>query len=149
MKLLLALLIVAAPASATTWRKVIAYRGFDGMQTEMQHLVDRDPDDRARLNHLCVVVEDPDNSKSDVGPIAWVHLQERAYLFAFTLPAHPPINDGSIWGGASVDLKRDVVASERDIRGSTSRRTRADVNRIITACARYGNSVVIEKRYGQ
>ena len=138
------LLAALTAAPAATWHKVETVKSFEGMRAEMRHLVDTDPDDKARINHLCVVVEEKPHDE----PIAWVHLRERAYLFAFTAARYPPITDGSIWGGASIDLKRDVVPSDRDINGSTRRRSRAYVDRIITACARHGTSVVIEKHSG-
>ena len=127
-------------------------KGYEGMRAEMQHLVDSDPDTKARINHLCVVVEDnSDDPKNHptVPILAYVHWRERGWLYAFDQTAYPPIDDASIWGGASIDLKHDVVAHASEIGGSTRRVERAFVDRIIRNCAEHGESLVIEKHHGR
>ena len=152
MRMLLPLMLaVAARSGATTWRKVGTVKGYEGMKAEMQHLVDTNPNSRSRLNHLCVVVEDDgDDPKHHptVPILAYVHWREHAHLYAFDQTAFPPIDDASIWGAASVDLRKDVVRTAREIHGSTNRVTRAFVDGIIDACAAHGDSYVMEKHGG-
>lgn len=148
MKLLLALFLTAAAAnpSSVTWRKVESVKGFEGMRAELQRLVDS-PDNKAAINHLCVVVRIP--AKPDtIGPVAFVHMPEQAWIYAFNPTAYPPIDDASIWGGASIDLKRGVVPTERDIKGGLAV-TRAYVDGIIAACDHHGESLVLRKRHGR
>ena len=57
--------------------------------------------------------------------------------------------DGTLEGSATIDLKHDVVATENDIRGSISRQTRAYVDRIINACTRYGDTLMVERQHGR
>ena len=82
------------------------------------------------------------------GPRAWVHFPAGGWLYAFGT-SDGPVGDGTLNGSATVDLKHDVVASEDDIKGSISRQPRAYVDRIIKACARFGETVMVERRHGR
>ena len=150
MKAVLVSMLLLAPLSGamtTTWRKVGDVRGFDGMRAEMQHLVDSDPDTRTRTNHLCVVAAD-DSATTPPGNapiVAYIYWREAAYIFAFGQTRYPPIDDAAEWAGGSIDLKHDVVPTDRDIKGSIKRVSRPFVDRIIRACADYGDSYVIEQ----
>jgi hypothetical protein len=152
MKRLLSLvaLMAGTTANATTWHRVETIKGFEGMRSELQHLVDI-YHRKAGPNHLCVVVQDTSkdrDSDSATRLIAFVYWPEASYIYTFTPTAYPPIDDTSIWGGASLNLKEDVVRTARD-KGNARRVKPAIVNRIINACHKYGETFVLERRRGQ
>ena len=151
MKLLapaLMVLMAAQAVAAETWRKVGTVKGFEGMRAELQHLADRHTEVKARASRFCMVVQDPDNPKDDLGPVAWVYWPQGGWMYAFTPTNYPPVDDSSMWGSGTIELRHDVVASEKNFKFSTSRRTSAYVNNIISHCASNGETVMIEKHHG-
>lgn len=114
MKRLLSLvaLMAGTTANATTWHRVETIKGFEGMRSELQHLVDK-YHSKAGPSHLCVVVQDTSkdrDSDSATRLLAFVYWPEASYIYTFTPTAYPPIDDTSIWGGASLNLKEDGSA---------------------------------------
>lgn len=141
---MLPLLMIAATASSSVpWRKVSG-PGFQGMRAEVQHLIDDDPEVRGSAR-VCMVVE---TGIKGVGPTAWIHIPAAGWLHAFGETRYPPISDVDEWAAASVDLRHDVVATERQVGTSVKRRSRAYVDRIIDACARHGETFTVVKRRG-
>ena len=139
---LLVAMSVAHPApDAGVWHKVETVKGFEGMQKEIQHLVDRNRGLKAKRIHVCMVVE----TSSDDPQIAWVHVREANWLYAFFATDTPPINDGNIYAAKSLDLKEEVVPTVDDLNGSIRAQPRSYVNRIFSGCAKYGTTFIVEK----
>ncbi len=143
-----ALGLAAAVASAarpqvtvTRWAPIDSSRGFSSWHAELRHLVDTDQ--RFPLNHFCVVVA-TGTTAPPAGSYTWayVHWREAARLYTFG-QSDEPMSDLTMFK-APLDLHKDVVASERQIAGSTYRVTRARMAHVLQHCARAGTSVVVK-----
>ena len=133
--------LVGFPATAaTTWRKV-SDREFPGWRAELQRI----GSSHARVSHVCVIVRGDTDRKQEAVLLAY--FRERRYIQGFGRPAAPyPLDDTAMAGFDAIDLGRDVVASQSQIGGSTSRVTKAYVDGIIEHCRRLGTQIVITKR---
>jgi hypothetical protein len=142
----LAAILATAPAAATIyWRHPAAVPGLGGVREELQRLVNADG--RRRVNHLCAVVQDvhepPSPSSEGNSQQLIVHWRERAVIYSYR-----PADDGRIGPAnhdesADIDLRTDVVATESEIAGSTTRVTRAFVNTLIARCQANGMPYVL------
>lgn len=128
-------------AAATTWRKV-SDREFPGWQAELQRIGNGAD---ARVSHVCVIVRGDTGRKGEAVLLAY--FRERHYIQGFGRPAPPyPLDDTAMAGFDAIDLGRDVVASPSQIRGSTSRVTKAYVDDIIDHCRSLGTQIIITKK---
>ena len=145
---LVAMLAAAPAAAATYWRKPAAVSGFGGVRRELQRLVDAEG--RARVNHLCAVVEDvrepPSASSEGDSQQLIVYWPEGGRIYTYGPADDGRIGPGNRDEGADIDLRMDVVASERQIAGSTTRVTRAFVNGLIGRCRASGMQYTIARR---
>jgi hypothetical protein len=113
------------------------------MRQQIQHLVDRNRDLKSRRAHVCMVVE---TSPGDDDPnIAWVHVREANWLYAFFSADRPPIDDFHIDGAKSLSLKEEVVPTVDVLNGSIRAQPRSYVDRIFAGCAKFGDTFVVEK----
>lgn len=140
------------PAAAVThWRKPAATPGFGGVREELQRLVDREG--RVRVNHLCAVVEDvrepPSASSEGNSRQLIVHWVEGGRIYSYGPADNGRLAPGNRDEGADIDLRNDVVATEKEIGGSTTRVTRAFVNRTIAHCRISGVRYTIIRRSGR
>jgi hypothetical protein len=139
--LLVTMSVADPPADAGVWRKVEAVKGFEGMRKEIHSLVDRDVDRKFKRAHVCMVVE---NSPGD-SQIAWVHVREANWLYAFFPTERPPISDLNIDAAKSLGLLEEVVPTVDDLNGSIRSQPQSYVDRIFSGCAKYGDSFTVEK----
>ena len=142
----LAATLIAAPAvAATYWRKPVAAPGFSGVRGERQRLVDAEA--RARVNHLCAVVEDvrepPSASSEGNSQQLIVYWPEGGHIYTYGPADDGRLGPGNRDEGADIDLRTDVVASEKQIAGSTTRVTRAFVTGLIAHCRVSGTRYTI------
>ena len=134
-------LLLAAATFAPPWRKVEQVSGFTGIREEVQHIVNRDHRIHGSTR-ICMVVET--DLPKGVGPRLWVHFPAGGWLYAFGASDFP-MRDASLDGSATIDLRHDVVATDRDVKGSISRQPRAYVDRIINACRQYGDTFMVKR----
>lgn len=134
--------LLAGPAdAATTWRKV-SEREFPGWRAELQRLVDHAG---ARTAHVCVIVRGDSVHPRESELLAYV--REDRHIQGFAQPAAPYLlDDTAMAGSEDIDLDRDVVATEAQIEGSTSRVTKAYVDEIIGHCRSAGTQIVLTRR---
>ncbi len=144
----MALCLVSAPSSAkqTTavehWAKIDTATGFRGWREQLQHMADQDK--RFPVSHFCVVVASGPAAPPDrMFTWAYVNWREAALLYTFA-PSDAPLSDLTTFK-APLDSHKDVVPSERDIKGSTYRVTRAWVRNVERHCASSGIQVVIRR----
>ena len=136
-------LVTASPgAAATRWQKIDAVSGFQGWRAQLQHMVDREG--MSRANHFCAVVATgrtaaPENSYTWV----YVYWREAARLYTFG-QSNEPMSDLSIFK-APLDLKKDVVTSQRDVHASTFLVTRSWLRNVLSHCARAGTEISIRR----
>jgi hypothetical protein len=93
----------------------------------------------SKTQHFCIVgYQDRD------GEQAWVHWTEGEQIILWRGANNPRGAKSSIARSRRViDLRKDVVPAEADIKGSTYLVTRAWVDRILTACQASGNKYEI------
>lgn len=145
-----ALLGAQAAADATYWRKPATVPGFNRYRPELQRLVDEYG--KPGPHRFCVVVRDPQDRRNGVKDVSNRQLivywpqQSAIYFYGLGINGRPDAQSQDF--GATIDLKEDVVPTEEDIAGSTSRRTLASVNALIRHCNASGTKVMLLRRSG-
>ena len=133
--------VVARAVTPVRWSKVDGARDFGEWR---EHLADlARSSGKPGADHFCTVVADHAQSPSS-GPYRWayVYWRETAQLFTFG-PSHEKMSDLTRFK-QPLDLHKDVVASERQVGGSTFLVTRAWVSNVLSHCARSGTQLVVK-----
>jgi hypothetical protein len=137
--LLIALVLAASSlrSQETSPMSVRGVKGFDNPQSALRKLVDAKHG--GATNKFCVV------GYKDAGgaTTAWVHWAEGNALIWWE-----PTKDGTVSLAHSrryLNLRRDVVASESDLKGSTYLVTRPWVDHILSDCKAAGDKYIIRK----
>lgn len=138
--LAIGLFLSAAPSAARVeWRKPLPASGFSGLQQEFRRLATERG--TAKVNHFCAVIRGDTSGGGDRS--LEVYWPEGHQFLRYGPGTDGKINALSQDAGATVDLRTDVVATERDIAGSTSRVTRAYVMALITRCRQTGTTFTV------
>ena len=147
-------LVIASPAGATVqWRKPDAEPGFKGLSEELRHLADRDG--HVRINSFCAVVESeqrPKTKRDLDGGFTWVlvHWKQERLLYTFGAADDKyGITDLNIFHSAPLDLRKDVVATRKDIGSSTYLVTKAWVTDVLRHCKDSGTQFTIIRSGGK
>lgn len=130
------------PDTATHWTKIDGYHGFQGWREQLQHMADQGS--HFPVSHFCVIVATgstapPDNKFT----WAYVYWREAAQLYTFG-QSDEAMSDMTEFK-APLDLKKDVVATERQLKGSSYRVTRAWVADVLRHCATAGTQIVVRR----
>ena len=136
----------AAPSTARVeWRKPVAGSGFGGLSDEFRRLATEQGS--ARVNHFCAVIRDEHGSRGASGDRSLeVYWPEGNRLLRYGPSPNGRIDALSQDAGATVNLRTDVVSTEKDIAGSATRVTRAYVNALIDRCRRIGTTFTVFRR---
>ncbi len=137
------LMAEAQPATTTRWSRIDSVQGFAGWRAQLQHMADQGA---TPINHMCIVVATYSRPSIHDTTI-WGYLYWREAHRLYTLDrSDEPMSDLSIFK-EPLDLRTDVVRTERDIHGSTFLVTRAWVNDVLRHCAMSGAEVVLRKSH--
>lgn len=134
-------------SAAVQWRKPDVEPGFKGLSKELQHLVDRDG--RTRLNTFCAVIQSERQPKTAInrdGGYTWLLANWKQEHLLYTFGAADDqygLTDMNIFHSMPLDLRRDVVASEKQIGGSTFLVTRTWVANVEQHCKVSGTTFTI------
>lgn len=147
MLLAAALFLSSAQAAApATWRKPDDVPGFGQWRTELQRL--QDTYGKLPVAHFCIVVKDVvfrdgnDEKRTHVADVYW---REMHSIQGYGASGRNRMTADLSAGLESIDLRRDLVATEAGIGTSTSRVTRAYAMTIIDQCRRHGTSIVLTR----
>jgi len=146
--LLLAIGVAPRADAIVHWWQPGAVAGFGGLRSELQRLADSEG--RARLNHFCAVVQDvrepPSATSEGDRTTLSVYWREAGRILSYGPSSDGRLGPGNQDEGAGIDLRYDVVATERQIAGSTNRVTRAFVDGIIRHCRMSGTRLLVIRR---
>ena len=142
-RLLVAFVLAAIPllALGTNPLSVRGVEGFTNPESVLRKLVVAKRG--GTINNFCVVgYKDPDGATT-----AWVHWVEGEAMIWWE-----PAKNGTsslVESRRYLSLRRDVVASEKQLKGSTYLVTRSWVNHVISDCKAVGDKYVIRKTAAQ
>lgn len=94
-----------------------------------------------KKNHFCLLGQKLENGEKR----AMVHWKEEQALITWDEPADKESTSRLANSRGYTDLRKDVVPTEADVRGSTHLVTRVWVDGVLRDCAKYGDQVTVKK----
>ena len=134
------MLVLARPAiAADQWFAVDTNSWFTGWRSQLQELVDRDA--TLSTNELCVVGWQNGDPASLQAYLVWPAGHKLITWRPSKDDPHSLLHETNV-----TDLQKDVVATDRDVNGSTYRVTHAWVGHIESSCRKFGMTVRLSRR---
>jgi hypothetical protein len=133
-------IICASVGAEQKFFSVKSSEGYPHSLDVLQDLVQRDG--RALVNHFCAVgYVDPDGDRH-----AWLYWKEGNKLILWEPSSMPEYPLSLCFSHRYLDLKKDVVKTLADVRGSTYLVTQDWVNKTLADCAKHGDRFVVTKK---